>query len=240
LAVVTKESIQVLFEIQTRDTAIDRLKNALALVPDEIQLLRKTVEAERAKAEELKNESKKLQVERKNKEVELASKEELISKHQRELNSVKSNEAFKALQHEIDQAKSEKGALEEQVLALMERTDELARGEKTEAKRVEAHRVEIEAQVRKLEADAETLKTEIASKTAERDGVAAQAAPEMLKQYESLRARRSGVALVPVRAGSCGGCNLKLTPQTLVDVKKHSKLVLCEGCQRILFDKDPS
>jgi predicted nucleic acid-binding Zn-ribbon protein len=237
MSVVTKESIQVLFDLQARDTAIDKLKHHLSTIPAEIDGLRKTAEAEKAKAEELKNESKKLQVDRKNKEIELATKEDLIKKHQGDLNNVKSNDAFKALQHEIDNAKKDKGTIEEQVLVLMDQADELVKREKQEAKRVEAHKAEIEVQVKQIEAEAEKVKADLAAKQTEREQAAAQIPPAMLKQYDAIRVRKSGLALVPVRGENCGGCNLKLTPQTIVDVKKHTKLVTCESCQRILFDK---
>src|SRR5207244_10281573 len=69
---------------------------------------------------------------RKAKELEVADKEAAIKKHQNELNAVKSNEAFKALMHEIDRAKAEKNQIEDAILQLMEEAEAVVRAEKDE------------------------------------------------------------------------------------------------------------
>ncbi len=53
---------------------------------------------------------------KKEKEMELAAREEKIKNNNLELNSVKSNDAYKALLTEIDNAKIEKTAFEDEIL----------------------------------------------------------------------------------------------------------------------------
>jgi len=231
---ISKESMAVLADLQARDHDLDQLRARLGRIPEEAAGLREGLEGDKARAEEMKAQGKKLQLERKEKEVELATKEETVRKHQRELNEVKSNEAFKALQREIDLAKEGAGKIEEEVLLLMERVDESLRKEKEEAKRIEGLRQEVERKVGDLAAEGERIREDLAKKTSEREEIASRIAPETLKQYLQIRARKGGLALVPVRNGTCGGCNMKLIPQAIVEVKKGTQIVLCDGCQRIL------
>jgi predicted nucleic acid-binding Zn-ribbon protein len=42
-------------------------------------------------------------------------------------------------------------------------------------------------------------------------------------------------AIVPVDAGICGGCHMKLVTATLNGIKAEDNMVHCEQCGRILY-----
>ena len=232
---VTKENVQILVDLQKRDSALDKLNARLKKIPEEIQDWVQEFEEQKSSLEGIRGESKKLQLEQRKKEVDLAAKEEEIKKHERELNAIKTNEAFKALQKEIETGKEEKDKLEEEILLLLDKTDQGLKRQKEEGKQLEERATVLESRKKELGVEADRLKEEVQKKVLERDRIAAQAPPDMLKRYQHIRSRKSGRAMVAVQNETCGGCNMKLTPQTRIDVQKGNLIVLCEGCQRMLY-----
>ncbi|MGH7473806.1 MAG: zinc ribbon domain-containing protein, partial [Candidatus Methylomirabilales bacterium] len=59
----------------------------------------------------------------------------------------------------------------------------------------------------------------------------------LLQTYQRLLRSRGGLAVVPVKDGSCLGCHVALTPQTYNELRKGEVFVSCANCQRILYWK---
>jgi hypothetical protein len=59
----------------------------------------------------------------------------------------------------------------------------------------------------------------------------------LLQSYQRLLRSRGGLAVAPVRDGSCLGCHVALTPQTYNELRKGEVLMTCANCQRILYWK---
>lgn len=59
--------------------------------------------------------------------------------------------------------------------------------------------------------------------------------PAEKTRFHKLHAARQGQAVVPVEAGACAGCRVKLRGPLLGELKEGLTLIACESCQRILF-----
>ncbi|MBI4386170.1 MAG: hypothetical protein HY551_02190 [Elusimicrobia bacterium] len=232
---LTKEEIPKLLQLQTQDRLLDSLQASINKIPKDIQALQDSLDAEKSRVAELKNKANKLQIEKKEKEISLAQKEEAIRKHGQELNHVKTNEAYRALQVEIDKAKSDVSELETAILLLMEQVDSTSREEKKAAAALKDAEAKAQKEIQSLEAEKSKLSAELTEKRSTRDSLAQAIAPEVIKIYDHLRARRQGIALAPVNATMCGACRITLLPQSLVELTRGNKLVACESCQRILY-----
>lgn len=86
------------------------------------------------------------------------------------------------------------------------------------------------------------LKETIGRLTAEREIIAGQKTKLVatleaaaLKQYESLRRAKGGLAVAKVVRGLCQGCRMSLPTQQQQSVKGGRRTVLCSTCGRILF-----
>ena len=86
-------------------------------------------------------------------------------------------------------------------------------------------------------ADAESaIDAELASEVEQRAAPAARVDPDLLAEYERLRARLGGIGVAKLEHGTCMGCRMKL-PATELDRLKHQPpdaLVHCDQCGRIL------
>src|SRR3989339_641360 len=120
---ITKETIQRLVAVQQQDSVLDGLQKESDRIPREIADLQAGLDGAKAKLAEAKAKVVGFEKKKKEKELELASKEEAIRKHSMELNQVKTNDAFKALQHQIDDAKAAGSQIETDILEVMEGID---------------------------------------------------------------------------------------------------------------------
>ena len=70
----------------------------------------------------------------------------------------------------------------------------------------------------------------------ERLAIAKDISSALLKQYETIRRKRQGIAIVAVEAGTCRGCYMNIPPQAYIQLQKGSSdLIFCPHCHRILY-----
>jgi predicted nucleic acid-binding Zn-ribbon protein len=234
------DHIRRLIELQAHDQAIDAVDKSLAEVPAAIADLKNQIEAARAKASQAKTRVQDFEKKKKERELELAQKEEAIRKHSGELNSVKTNEAFKALKSEIDRAKSEVGDIETKILELMEEID----GAQQEFKKATADFGTEEkiflAQIAEKESELSVIKAKKEALAAKRGPLAEPIPEDIHKIYDHIRSRgkRDPVSKAIKKSDGgavCGACRMNLAPQMVIEVTKLKNFVFCESCQRILY-----
>ncbi|HVA66310.1 MAG TPA: C4-type zinc ribbon domain-containing protein [Elusimicrobiota bacterium] len=232
---LSKESLKGLIALQERDKVLDALKADMAAIPEEIAGLRAKIEAEKSRAAAAKTKALDLEKKKKEKELELAQKEESAQKHGRELNAVKTNEAFKALQSEIDKDKAAAGEIETKILEIMEQIDQARREEKALAGDIAAVEKGINGEIARAEARLAEVKGTFESALAQRNESVGAASGEAVKLYEHIRARGKLDAVVAADGGHCGACRISLAPQVIVNLTRANQVVACENCQRILY-----
>jgi predicted nucleic acid-binding Zn-ribbon protein len=230
------DAIAGLIRLQEMDKELETLRQGVSKTGPR----RAEIAARRAALLAAQDQSKKslidAQLNRKNSELEIEAKDQAVRKHSGELNSVKSNEAYKALVLEIEAAKKEKILLEDQVLVLMEKIEVLQRESKIAEAESQKRRGDLEAQDRALDAEEAELKSKAEAKKAERESFAGGLSADVLSRYESIQRGRPGfVAVVPINAMVCGGCRTGLTPNLVNQVMKGKEIIHCESCSRILY-----
>ena len=232
---LSKENVSQLISLQHQDAALDTLKAEIDKIPLEIADIRAAVERDKAALTAAKTNILNLEKKKKEKELELAQKEEAARKHGTDLNSVKTNEAFKALQNEIELAKRQANDIETEILEIMESLDASRRDEKKAAadfKKIEdSSKVEIAA----FEAKLKDLQVRYDMGKSVRDAAEGPVPADALKVYNHIRGRGKKNAVVPVEGDLCSACRITLAPQVIVEATKAKALVTCESCQRILY-----
>lgn len=72
-----------------------------------------------------------------------------------------------------------------------------------------------------------------------REKLAAKVEQKLLADYDALRARKNGLAVVALVDHSCTGCHVRL-PENQVLLAERGDLVRCSGCGRMLCPAQPS
>ena len=166
---------------------------------------------------------------------EIAAYDEQQHRYEQQLLSVTTQHQLEAMQHEIAAVRSKRDVLENEALERLdaEERDTKARPEKAHA--LERAETEANATGSRLDTEAAAHKTELAALEARRGEIASALPPATRSRYEKLRAGRAGRAVAAIENGACGGCHRGLPPAALQEARRREKLLLCDGCGRLLM-----
>ena len=228
-------TVEALLILQARDVRVAELTDAQEEAPRLIAGVEKELAAKTAQFGELKNKTRLIETERKKIDLDVQSKQAAIARYRAQQSQTRKNEEFAALNHEIEHTEKEISKLEDSELELMEAYDkglkDVAAGEK-ELALAEAKAKEKKATLQKrAEVTAAELKTTLAQQAE-----AEKAVPEdVLSRYRRILKSKGDTAIVPVDHGSCGGCHMKLTSQTVNNAHREDILAACENCGRLVY-----
>jgi predicted nucleic acid-binding Zn-ribbon protein len=148
---------------------------------------------------------------------------------------VQTNREYQSLLKEIEDAKKNMKEKEEEIVSLMETSEAdskiMAEQENLTADEKTALDEE-SAKAKKQSAKIERKKKKIVTK---RKAMAKHIDTAVLRNYDMLRARRNGKAVVGVIKGVCQGCFMSIPPQHFNNILKGDRMLNCPICQRILF-----
>ena len=160
--------------------------------------------------------------------------EQKISKLRDQTLQAKTNEQYKAFQHEISYIGAEIRKAEDRILDLMEQSEPLE-------KNVKAAEVDLKAQQQHVEAEKKSArertgidKKELQSTQTDRQTVVAELEPSFYKEYERIRKKTHNRPIADGTEGRCDACMIALRPQFFQDLRRGDKIMFCESCGRIL------
>jgi hypothetical protein len=173
--------------------------------------------------------------ERKRLELDVQQLEEKVKKHRDQMFEVKSNEAYRALQHEVEEEQKRKSQAEDKVLEAMIAAEELEKGIK--AAQAELAQVEqrVAASLRALDAEKSEREKEAAELAARRDELRGALGEDTLIVYDRIARAHDGLALAEARDEVCQVCRIHIRPQTFAELKRGDEMHFCESCHRILY-----
>jgi uncharacterized protein len=180
--------------------------------------------------------------ERKKFELDVEQWKERARKYRDQSGSVKTNEAYKALQHEIANAEGEASKAEDRQLEIMMASEEVdGRLRHAEADLKEAEK-SVAGDRKEIELQYSAKKKELAAATAEREKALTPIPADVLTLYDRVAKRHNGHALAQVKDGQCKGCGLRVLPHTLqLLTQDHDDedIFRCESCGLILYSLEP-
>ena len=162
-----------------------------------------------------------------------------ISKLRDQMLSAKTNEQYRAFQHEIEFCENEIKKCEDRILELMGLSEPLDKNVKLAEANLKHEKVRVEAE--KAEARERTAKDQAALKELfeERKAMVAGLNPSLVSNYERIKKTRGGIAIAEAIEGRCSRCFISLRPQFFQELKRGDKVMTCESCNRILYYAKP-
>lgn len=177
---------------------------------------------------------------KKDREMELGSKEEGIKKLQGQLYQLKTNNEYKIMLKQIDDAKADASVIEDKILEIMEYTDKSRLELEQEKKKIIEEEKVFILGMKKIEDKIKEMDERLARLDAQRRQVIPGIDKKILSQYERILANREGLAIVWVEDNSCKGCNMSVPAQVINLIKMYERVITCEVCNRMLYIKDDS
>lgn len=226
--------VDKIIQIQDQDCAIRDIKKELNDIPA------------RQKEEELRLEERKVtlglsedvlkskQAAMKEVELEIASRNQRTTKLRQQQLDIKTNQEFKAIESEVLAIAQGISELEDKQLAVMEEIDSAKKdvAEKKNSLSEEESAIKRDKDV--LGRRAEELKTTMQKMIQDRETAAKEIDPVWLERYERIFSRKDR-AMVALENGICSGCHMKLPPAVIHSAGKHTDMVFCDYCGRLLY-----
>jgi len=229
--------LEKLLILQDRDTKRLGLEAQIKAVPGDIALVEQKIAAEKAAIDKAREELRHLESEKKLLETEIGSAEDKLAKYRTQQLSVKKNDEYQALGHEIETMEGKVSELEGKELEIMYAIDaakeRFAAAEKVLKENISGH----EARIATLKERATNLKAELASMVAEVATAREPVGEPALRVYDRIAARQMPV-VVPLRQGKCGGCHLKVSSEVESAARGKStdtQLAACDQCGRLVY-----
>lgn len=221
--------------LQERDARVAALTAELESLPKEIAAADDDLEARTAKFDELKNRTRQIESDRKKIDLDVQSKQVAISRYKAQQQQTRKNEEFAALNHEIEHTEKEISALEDSELELMEAYDKGLAAVAAAQKELLLFQDKAKHRKADLEKRTATVSAELIDAEKKRSAAEQTVPGDVLARYRRILKSKGNVAIVPVRGGACGGCHMKLTPQTIVTARAAEHLVTCDNCGRLVY-----
>ncbi len=232
-----EEKLQALYELQTVDSSVDKIRILRGELPLEVEDLEDEVAGLETRIKNFESEVEKLEDSISKKNNEISESQGLIKKYQEQQNNVRNNREFDSLSKEIEYQTLEIELAEKRKREFNVEMDDKNKLISDSQTVLDERKADLNT--KKLELDeiiADTKKEEdVLSKHSEE--IQLKIESRLLTAYQKIRNNaRNGLAVVTVERDACGGCFNKIPPQRQLDIRSRKKVIVCEYCGRILVD----
>src|SRR5579862_7975203 len=234
--------LKSLIELQAVDFRLIGIRERLTRFPKRLAEVEAQVTAARQQVTAAKESLLTGQKERKTYEMDVEQWKERAKKYRNQSGEVKTNEAYKALLHEIQNAEDEMAKAEDRLLERMVSGEEYDR----QVKAAEAAVKEIEAAAGKerqaIQAEYNAAQKELTAAEEARAAAIATVPEDLVDHYERIAKRHGGIALAEIRGEGCGQCGVHIRPHVIQLLQRdgNEEFYHCETCTRILYYADHS
>jgi predicted nucleic acid-binding Zn-ribbon protein len=228
-------TIQRLLELQDIDTMVMELSRKRSLVPRKLEHHRGEVRRAKDAVEERRTALKERELERRRLEREVEQVEEATIRFQNQLNTIKTNEEYRALLAQIERSKTRQSECEDRILAVMEEIEENEAALSEAQRELRAAEELLEERTREANELVARLQEAIDAKAVSREDVTREISESHLRRYERILAGKGGLAVATIEGHVCSGCHGTIPPQTINEIRKCDRLYTCQHCGRILI-----
>lgn len=224
--------------LQELDQRAGELTKEIAALPKHITDIEKKLDSHQRKLEADRAALSANQKERKKLEADIQTQEQKIWKLKDQTLQAKTNDQYRAFQHEIEFCEKEIRRFEDRILDLMSESEPLEKNVKAAEVALAAEKAEVEKEKTRARERTDADKKALNEIGSERGRVVSSMTALVYANYERVRKSR-GIAVAEMVDGRCSVCHITVRPQHLQDLRKGEKVMSCESCSRILFYNPP-
>ena len=228
------QDLALALRLQALDRKIASLQNEIAALPKHITEIEKRLEAHTRRLEADRAALAANQRERKKLEGDVQVHQQKASKLKDQMLEAKTNEQYRAFQHEIAYAEGEVRKAEDKILDLMEQSEPLEKNLKAAEIELQKEQQHVEGEKKRAHERTAASQKDLGATTAERKSIADQMEPKLYAHYERIRKKTRNTAVADATDGRCDACQIALRPQFFQDLRRGDQVMFCESCGRML------
>jgi uncharacterized protein len=234
-------AIPHLIELQRVDHQIAALRAELEAYPKRIRDAETKLNGARADVASAKEAHAQIVAERKKFEFESQQWKDRARKYRDQSGAVKTNEAYKALQHEIATAEAEVAKADDRQLEVMMAAEEVERRVKIAESRLKEAEQAVAAERKEIQAQGTEKKKLLDAALADHEKIIAPVPEDLCVLYDRVAKRHNGTAMAEARDGQCRGCGMRVLPHIIQELRleTNEEVFRCESCGLILYSLEP-
>ncbi|HET8547167.1 MAG TPA: C4-type zinc ribbon domain-containing protein [Bryobacteraceae bacterium] len=232
-----RHELEAVLRVQSLDLRIAELEKEIAALPRHIAEIEKALEVHNRRLEADRAALAANQRDRKRLEDDNKVQEQKVAKLRDQMMQAKTNEQYRAFQHEIEYCQNEIRKGEDRILDLMSEAEPLEANVRRAELSLTKEREDVEREKARVRDRSAEDKRFLAEARAERGNLFTTLSDRTAKAYDRISRKWKGLAVADATDGRCGACNISLRPQYYQDLKTSDRLMFCESCGRILYYK---
>lgn len=231
--------VKLVVRLQELDNRAEALRREIVSLPKHIAAIEKTLEGHVRKVEADRAALSANQRDRRQLELEVQAQEQKSSKLKDQMLEARTNEQYRAFQHEIEYCENAIRKAEDRILDLMGESERLEQNLKAAETALDAEKQQVEAEQQKARERTAADQKALEELQQERQRVVASLPGDVHAAYERIRKKRKGLAVAEAVDGRCSACHLALRLQFFQDLRQSERVMFCESCGRILYYNPP-
>lgn len=171
---------------------------------------------------------------------DLISAQQRQEKYKEQLMAVKTNDEYRAMQHQIEAVGAEVLQHEERVLVSMVEADEVNASIKKAEAALKAAQAKVTAERGAIENEVKGQQAALAELNARRATIVAALDNKGVIDTFQRIAKVRGIAVARAEGERCTVCQVRLRPAVFAEVRRNDSIVQCDSCNRILYFIPPA
>jgi predicted nucleic acid-binding Zn-ribbon protein len=236
--VSVEQKLMALYKLQVIDTKIDKLRAVRGELPMEVADLEDDVAGLNTRQQNFRNEIAHLEDTISNLKNKITDTKALKKKYEKQLENVKNNREYEALNKEIEITGLEVMAAEKKIKNAQFEIEQKQKQLDELAIETEGRLVDLKNKQAELKTIVEETEKEEQELLNARKSALEFIEERLLHSYERIRGSvKNGLGVATIMRDSCSGCFSKMPPQRQMDIRQRKKIIVCEHCGRVLVDQ---
>ena len=234
-----EQKLKALYKLQIIDTQISKLQAIRGELPNEVADLEDDIAGMETRLANMANDIKAIEDSISQNKTRIIDAKALAKKYEKQLEGVKNNREYDALNKEIEIQGLEQQAADKRIKNANFDAEQKKNGIAALDLELVGRKQDLKNKKGELESIIADTEKEEALLNKDRDKAVVVADDRLVTSYNRIRtSMKNGMGVAVIMRESCGGCFAGIPPQRQADIKLRKKIIVCENCGRVLVDPE--